>query len=53
LHGNELKRPKNIIPLSFFQSALQGYTDKDIKDIPLKIDDMKVYKHFAQLFDKL
>lgn len=44
--------PINIFPLSVYQSALEGYTDKDRADIVAALGKIRLYTNFATLLDK-
>jgi hypothetical protein len=50
---NKNERPMNIIPFSVYHHALQSYTDKDRIDAISKLRNMKIYKCFSKLFDKV
>jgi len=46
-----LERPLNVVPLSVYQHALQYYTDKDRRDAVAIFKNMKIYKHFSELYE--
>ena len=40
--------PMNVIPLSVYESTLQGYTDKERYDAVSKLRTLDIYKNFSQ-----
>jgi len=40
--------PMNVIPLSVYESTLQGYTDKERYDAVSKLRELDIYKNFSQ-----
>jgi len=44
-------RPLNIFPLSIFQGALEGYTDRERGDAVARLRDFKIYANFSRLLD--
>jgi len=44
--------PINIFPLSFYQSALEGYTDKQRNDVVAALRKITIYKNFAKLLGR-
>ncbi|RKZ62032.1 MAG: hypothetical protein DRQ99_19440 [Candidatus Parabeggiatoa sp. nov. 3] len=44
--------PINIFPLSVYQSALEGYTDKEREDAVAALRKITIYKNFSKLLDR-
>jgi len=44
--------PINIFPLSLYQPALEGYTDRERPDIIAKLRELETYKRFKKLLDR-
>jgi hypothetical protein len=44
--------PINIFPLSVYQSALEGYTDKEREDAVAALREIKIYRNFSRLLDR-
>jgi len=44
--------PINIFPLSIYQSALEGYTDKEREDAVAVLREITIYKNFSKLLDR-
>jgi hypothetical protein len=44
--------PINIFPLSIYQSALEGYTDKEREDAVAALRKITIYKNFSKLLDR-
>jgi hypothetical protein len=44
--------PINIFPLSVYQSALEGYTDKEREDAVAALRKITIYKNFSRLLDR-
>ncbi|OQW90929.1 MAG: hypothetical protein BWK78_05900 [Thiotrichaceae bacterium IS1] len=50
--GADSTLPINVFPLSVYQSALEGYTDKERSDIVAALRTTTLYKNFTKLLDR-
>jgi len=51
-NSDELSLPINVFPLSVYQSALEGYTDKARKDLVANLRNFSIYTNFAKLLKR-
>ena len=52
INDGDAELPINIVPLSTFQSSLDGYTDKEREDAVFALQKLTIYKNFSRLLDR-